>query len=341
MSLDMSSIEPQAEPARPAPPGGQGQRPRRRLISLTTARWLAGRVVTSLVAVYVVMSAVFLVTRLVSNPARRMLPLGSSQQQIDALNTKLGLGDPLAEQYVRFLGDLLRLDLGNSIWVHRPALQVALERLPATFTLVGTALLISLVVFVPLGILASRWPGSFTDRCVTGFSLAGLSMPQFWLGAIVVLVVGVKLGWLPTSGSGSPAHAVLPAVTFAFTMGGRLAQVTRTSFLDQAKMPYVAMARAKGFSTTYVLRRHVLRNALPSMLTIVSWDFARAVTSAAVVVEVVFAWPGFGSLVIESVQRQDFTVIQASVLVGAAVIVVINTISDILSSVIDPRVVKK
>lgn len=300
-------------------------------------RWLGGRLLTSIAAVFVVMSTVFLVTRLISNPAQRMLPLGASQAQIDALNAKLGLSDPLIVQYGHFLRDLLTLNLGDSIWYYQPALGVAIGRLPSTLALLTIALLISVVVFIPLGILASTKPGSRVDRLVTGLSLAGLSVPQFWLGAMLVLVFAVGLGWFPTSGSGSISHAILPAITLSLSLGGRLAQVTRTSFLDQGKMPYVTMARAKGFSETYILRKHVLRNALLPIITLISWDSARIVTGHAVIVEVVFARPGFGRLVIESVQRQDFTTIQACVFVGAIVIVTVNLITDIFARVVEPR----
>jgi peptide/nickel transport system permease protein len=335
---DLATVEPGPGSEFPAP--GPGRRHRvslPRWIDLGTIRWFAGRVVFGFTAVLVVMSAVFFVTRSTSNPARRMLPIGSSQEQIDALNAKLGLNDPLLVQYQHLLGDLFRLDLGDSIWEHRSALEVAIDRLPLTFTLVGLAFLISVVVFVPLGILASLRPGSILDRAVTALSLAGLSAPQFWLGAMLVLVFAVNLAWFPTSGSGSMKHAILPAVTLAFTMGGRLAQVTRTSFLDQAGSPYVTMARAKGFSTGYILRKHVFRNALLPILTIASWDTARAITGHAVVVEVVFAWPGFGRLIIDSVQRQDFPVIQACVFVGAVLIVFINTVTDVLNRIVEPR----
>ncbi|WP_459986723.1 ABC transporter permease [Nocardioides sp. AN3] len=329
-----------------APPAGPAPIPRRHVARTVwfdgaALRWTAGRLTSGVVAIFVVMSAVFFVTRLVSNPARRMLPLGSSQEQVDALNARLGLSDPLIEQYAHFIKDLLTLNFGDSIWEHRPAFDVALGRLPATFTLVGLAFLISVAVFVPLGVAASLRPGGLTDRLVTALSLAGLSLPQFWLGAMLVLIFAVRLHWLPTSGSGSLRCAILPAVTLAFTMGGRLAQVTKTTFLEQARMPYVSMARAKGFSTSYILRRHVLRNALLPMMTIASWDLARTITGHAVVVEVVFAWPGFGRLVIESVQRQDFTVIQVCVFVGAVVIVVVNTVRDVLTRIVEPRVVHK
>lgn len=337
MTIDTN--EPQAGAGIPAPPAATAPRSRGRRVDLATLRWLGGRLLTGLVAVWAVMTAVFLVTRSVSNPARRMLPIGSSQEQVDALNARLGLDDPLIQQYGHFLSDLLRLDLGNSIWEHRPALQMALERLPLTFTLIGLALVFSVVLFVPLGIYASMRPNSIHDRMVTAASLGGLSVPEFWLGSMLVLVFAVKLGWFPTSGSQSLIYGILPALTLAFSMGGRLAQVTRTSFLDQARMPYVQTARAKGFSETYILRKHMLRNAVLPIVSLASWDFARILTGAAVVVEVVFAWPGFGRLIIESVQRQDFPAIQACVFVGAVAIVVINIATDIVARIIDPRVV--
>ena len=307
------------------------------LLDNPTIRWLGGRLLTSVIAVAVVMTAVFLVTRLISDPARRMLPLGASQEQIDALNAALGLSDPLYVQYIHFLKDLVTLNLGESIWYHLPSLDVALGRLPSTLGLLAIALAISIAVFVPMGILASTRPGSLADRLVTGVSLAGLSVPQFWLGAMLVLVFSVGLGWFPTSGAGSLSHAILPAITLSLSLGGRLAQVTRTSFLDQGKMPYVTMARAKGFSYAYVLRKHVLRNALLPILTLISWDSARMITGHAVIVEVLFARPGFGRLVIESVKRQDFTQLQACVFVGAVVIVIVNIATDILARIVEPR----
>jgi peptide/nickel transport system permease protein len=292
---------------------------------------------TSLAAVFIVMTAVFLVTRLISNPAQRMLPVGSAQDRIDALNAKLGLSEPLLVQYGIFLRDMLTLNLGESIWYHQPALEVALSRLPSTFELLGYALLIAVTIFVPMGILASRRPGSKVDRAVTGVSLAGLSVPEFWFGAVLVLVFAVGLRWFPTSGTGTIMHVILPAVTLSLVLGGRLAAVTRTSFLDQRNMPYVTMANAKGFSSSYVLGKHVLRNALVPIVTLASWDSARVVTGQAVVVEVVFARPGFGRLIVESVQRQDFPTIQACVFVGAVLIVVMNVFTDIATRLIDPR----
>ena len=295
------------------------------------------RLASSLLAVFVVMSTVFLVTRLISNPAQRMLPLGASQAQIDALNAKLGLSEPLLVQYGRFLADLVTLNLGESLWYHQPALLVALSRLPSTLAVLALALAISIAIFVPLGILASLKPSSSIDRLVTGVSLAGLSVPEFWLGAMLVLAFAVDLNWLPTSGAGGFAHLVLPAVTLSLSLGGRLAQVTRTAFLDQGRLPYVAMARAKGFSQLYILRKHVLRNALLPILTLLSWDCARIITGSAVVVEVLFARAGFGRLIIESVQRQDFTTIQACVFIGAIVIVVVNLLTDLLAGLVEPR----
>lgn len=302
------------------------------------AQWVARRLAFAAFALFFVLTAVFLVTRATSDPARHMLSLDASEEQVAQLNAQLGLDRPLPEQYVDFIGDMVTFDFGESLWQRRSAGRVVLERLPATLLLVACAGLITVLVFVPLGVIASIRPGKRLDRFVTALSLIGLSTPQFWLGAILALFFAVNLGALPTSGSGTWTHLVLPSATLAVALGGRLAQVTRTSFIEQLEAPYVLAAQGKGFSLFYILRRHVLRNALPPILTLGAWDLARSITGHAVIVEVVFGYPGFGRLVISAVERDDFVLIQASVFVGAVIIVVINYMTDLLHHQIDRRV---
>jgi peptide/nickel transport system permease protein len=296
------------------------------------------RLFYGLLVMVLVTCTVFFVTRMLTDPVKVMLPLSASQEDYDRLESSLGLDKPLFQQFWNFVGGALRLDFGESFWQGTPALDIVLDRVPATFQLVSASMLLALVVFVPLGIVASLKPGSWLDRGLVSASLFGLSMPQFWLGAMLIYVFSVRLGWLPTSGSGSLRHLVLPAVTLALTSGGRIAQVTRSSMLDQLNRPYVTTLSAKGMGRSYVLFRHVLRNALLPIVTLVAYETAFALAGYAVIVETVFAWPGIGRLAIQAVTQRDIVLLQALVFVAALLVVIVNTLADLAYKSIDPRV---
>ena len=302
------------------------------------ARFLIRRAIYGVIVMLIVTFTVFFVTRMIADPARTMLPIHATEEQRDELRDALGLSDPLATQFVTFVGDLLRMDLGDSLWQRAPALDLVLDRLPATLYLTIAGTLLALVVFIPLGIAASVRPGSWLDRALVTISLVGLSMPQFWLGAMLILIFSVNLGWLPTSGNLETTSIILPAATLALTGGGRIAATTRSAVLDQLQAPYVTTARAKGFGSTYVLRRHVLRNAAVPIITITSWEITRTLAGYAVVVEMVFAWPGIGRLAIQSIQQDDIVLLQAVVFVTALIVVAMNVLSDVLYTFVDPRI---
>lgn len=300
-------------------------------------RFVLRRLGSGAVVMVSVTLTVFVVSRLIGDPVRLMLPVGASQEQQDAMRQSLGLDRPLLDQFLDYVTDILTLDFGTSIWQRVPAMGLVLDRLPATAQLVLSSVALALVLFVPLGMVAALRPGSLVDRALISVSLLGVSIPQFWLGAVLILVFSVQLGWLPTSGSGSWRHLVLPALTLALTSGGRIAQVARSSMIEQVNQPYVQASLLRGFSMGEVVRRQILRNALVPIITITAWEVAYATAGYAVVVETVFAWPGIGQLGIQAIDNRDLPLLQAVVFVGAALVVVVNVVADVLYRLVDPR----
>lgn len=319
-----------------APRRGKAPRPptrKRRLLRRSLSRLAAGVAV-----VFGVTTTVFVVTRMTGDPVRRLLPVGASPQAQHALRAALHLDDPVWTQYTKFLGDLAHLNFGDSLWQHTASLPLALGRLPASLELVTAGLGLSLVVFVPLGLISSLRPGSRLDRCVVALTLVGVSVPEFWVGAILILVFAVNLGWLPTSGSGSARHLVLPAVVLAIGVGARLAQITRSAAVEQLTSPYIVGLRSRGLTTSRIITRHVLRNILLPVLTVFFWEFGLILGSGAIVVENVFSYPGVGQLLVQAADREDIFLMQAIVFVGAIIVVVANIIADTLYTIVDPRV---
>jgi peptide/nickel transport system permease protein len=301
-------------------------------------RFVGRRLVSGALVVLIVSIVVFVISRVISDPTKLILPLGSTQEQRDALREQLGLNQSLIVQFWDFLKGLATLDFGDSVWQHEPAGPLVLDRLPATFLLVGAGVLLALLIAIPLGVTAALYAGGPIDRFVSALSLVGLSMPQFWLGSILIYVFALKLGWFPTFGKGGIDHLVLPALTIALPSGGRIAQVTRATLIDQLTGDYATVASAKGFNKVYVVTRHVLRNALIPIVTLAGWELTYGLAGYAVVVETVFAWPGFGYLAIQAIQRQDVYLIQAIVFVAALIVVVFNLLIDMSYALIDPRI---
>jgi peptide/nickel transport system permease protein len=301
-------------------------------------RFVGRRLVSGALVVFIVSIVVFVISRVISDPTKLILPLGSTQEQRDALREQLGLNQPLIAQFWDFLKGLATLDFGDSVWQHEPAGPLVLDRLPATFLLVGAGVLLALLIAIPLGVTAALYAGGPVDRLVSALSLVGLSMPQFWLGSILIYVFALKLGWFPTFGKGGIDHLILPALTIALPSGGRIAQVTRATLIDQLTGDYATVASAKGFNKVYVVTRHVLRNALIPIVTLAGWELTYGLAGYAVVVETVFAWPGFGYLAIQAIQRQDVYLIQAIVFMAALIVVVFNLLIDMSYALIDPRI---
>ncbi len=281
---------------------------------------------------------VFVATRMIGDPAQVMLPLSATDAQRAAFEQQFGLDRPLDAQFISFVGDLMRFDFGESLWQRRSALDVVLEKLPKTLELIGVGLLLATVVGIPLGALAAVRPDGLFDRIVVGLSLTGLSVPQFWLGLLLIMVFAVGLGWVPTFGSGSLAHMILPAITLAVPSMARIMMLVRSSVINELNQQYVRTAKARGMPFGRVLFQHAMRNALVPVLTLVGWEVISAWAGYTVVVETVFAWPGLGFTAMKAINHSDLFLLQAIVFVVAVGIVLVNIGLDVLFKLIDPRI---
>jgi peptide/nickel transport system permease protein len=295
--------------------------------------------VQGVVVVLCVTVIVFVVTRMVGDPVKFILPLEATQAERDARAAELGFDRPILTQFGDYLGDLSRLDFGESLWQRgRPTMDIVGEALPRTFQLVGAGMVLAVAVALPLGVLAATRPGTVTDRLLVTTSLLGLSVPQFWLGLILIIVFGVELGWLPTAGQGSFEHLVLPAVTLGLPAAGRLAMMIRSSMIDELNKQYVRTAKAKGMPMWRTVWVHAFRNGSIPLVTLLGWELIRALAGYTVVVETVFNWPGIGQTTIQAIQRQDLFLLQTIVLVIAVLVVVVNVLVDLLYKAVDPRI---
>lgn len=301
-------------------------------------RFAVRRILQGFVVIFGVTTVVFVVTRLIGDPVRMMLPMEATNEERDAFARELGFDRPIPTQFVDFLGDLVRFDFGDSLWQRRPALDIVLEHLPRTFSLVGAGMGLAIVLSLAMGLASALRPGSLLDRIMVTSSLAGLSIPEFWLGLLLIMVFGVQLGWFPTSGTGSFGHMVLPTVTLALPIAGRLAMMVRSTMIDELNRQWVRTARAKGMPFRRTVGVHALRNAAVPVVTLAGWELIRALAGYAVVVETVFAWPGIGFLALQAVSRQDLMLLQAIVFVVAVLVVVINVAIDVAYKAIDPRI---
>ena len=274
---------------------------------------------------------------MLGDPARLMLRPEATPEQVEAVRERLGLNDPLPEQFLRFMGGAIRGDFGDSIWQRAPALPIMLERLPNTLYLAGVTILVALPLAALLGIVSALRPGSIVDRSSTVVALAGVSIADFWLGLMLILFFAVNLGWLPTSGFGGPEYVILPALALMVRPLGRISQVIRSSMLDQLGQPYVTTARSKGLSERVVVTLHAMKNAAIPALTLIG-DETAALLNGAVVIETVFGWPGIGLLLIQAIERRDLPLIEACVFAIAVMIIVANLLVDLAYTFFDPRI---
>ena len=291
--------------------------------------------------IYVVLGVtivVFVVTRVIGDPVSAMLPMETSAAQRAAFAQQLGLDRPLYIQFIDFLADVAHLNLGESLWQHRPVTQIVFEKLPITLYLVGTAMALAIVLSIPLGIMAALKPGRIADRITVVLSLVGLSVPQFWLGVLLILLFTVDLRWLPTSGSGDVSHLILPALTLAVPAMTRILMVVRSSMMDELNTQHIKVAIAKGLPFRRVIGVHALRNIAIPVMTLAGWETVRALAGYSVVVEAVFAWPGLGLAAVQAIERQDLILLQGIVFYVAVMVVIINIGLDLAQKLVDPRV---
>ncbi len=280
---------------------------------------------------------VFVVTRMVGDPVKVMLPLEATAEQRAEFEKQLGLDRPIYIQFVDFMEGLARLDFGDSLWQRRPAMRIVFEKLPLTLELALMGIGLAFFLSIPLGIIAALRPGGASDRTTVFLSLIGLSVPQFWLGLLLIVVFAVQLGWLPTSGVDTPAHRIMPTITMALPALARLVMIVRSSMIDELNQQYVRTCFAKGISFYRVVGVHALRNAALPVVTLCGWELIRAVAGYSVVVETVFAWPGLGLTAIQAIEREDLILLQAIVFTVAILVVLINIVMDMVYKAIDPR----
>jgi len=301
-------------------------------------------IVSRLIQVFTVLLAVafvaFLLLHLSGDPAALLLPPGATREQVDAFRADMGFDQPFLQQFLHFLGRVVQGDFGQSWRFQQPVLPIVLERIPATVLLASTALVFSLVVAIPLGVLSAVKRDTAVDSASMVAALFGQSMPGFWVGIMLILIFAVTLGWLPTSGWTGPSSIILPTVTLGLALVGRNARLVRSTMLEVLGEDYVRAARAKGLREWRVILRHALKNALLPVVTLVGLEFG-LLLGGTVVVETVFAWPGIGLLSIQAVTGRDYPVVQAVILLSAVMFTLINLVVDLLYTRIDPRIALK
>jgi ABC-type dipeptide/oligopeptide/nickel transport system permease component len=281
---------------------------------------------------------VFVILRVVpGDPAKMLLPEGAPQSAVDELSRHLGLRKPLWIQYGIFLRSVVRGDFGQSFQYRAPAFRIVVERLPATIQLTLAAMTLTVLVGVPIGILAAVRRGTGYDYAGTVLAVLGQSLPNFWLGIMLILLFGVTLRWLPTSGFQGWSYLVLPSVTLAAFPTALVARLTRSSMLEILERDYIRTGRAKGLGERAVVLRHALKNATIPVLTVIGLQIG-TLLGGAVITESVFAWPGMGKLTVDAIFFRDFPVVQTILILSATIFVVINLIVDLLYTVLDPRI---
>jgi peptide/nickel transport system permease protein len=300
-------------------------------------RYVLRRLLQSILVVLAVLILVFVLARLTGDPTDLYLPLHATQEMRQSFREAHGLDGTIYTQLFLFVAGVARMDFGTSIWHSRPALEVVLERLPLTLELAVVTMLLSMTVAFVLGSVSAIRPLSLVDRLTSIISLVGVAMPNFWLALMLILLFAVRLGWLPTSGTGGLKYLILPVIVLAWGPIGAMAQVMRASLVEQLGATYVMTARAKGLSERHVMSRHILRNGLIPVITVAGVQFI-ALANGAVIVETVFGWPGIGKLTIDAIQRRDFAILQATVFVVAILVVVVNLLVDFIYAAVDPRI---
>ncbi len=282
--------------------------------------------------------AVFLVIQLIpGDPARMAAGPDASEADIAQIRINYGLDQPLPVQYAYYLGRLFQGDLGNSFRTLAPVTEGIARTFPATLELTIAGMGLALLIGVPIGIYAALHPRKTADRVVTSVAVLGISTPGFFLGLVLMYVFSLQLGWLPPTGRGTPAHLVLPAITLGLPYVATFSRLTRSTMLDVLSEDYIRTARAKGLPWRKVTYRHALRNAAIPIITVLGLDFGRLL-GGAVIVESVFAWPGMGRYMVEAIMARDMYVVQGTILVFAAAVVIVNLIVDLLYGLLDPRI---
>jgi peptide/nickel transport system permease protein len=302
-----------------------------------TARFLMARLLHAAFVVWAATFIVFFLIRLTGDPAALLAPPSSTEEDIELLRHQLGLDRSIVVQYLDYLMALARLDFGESIRFSRPAIDLILERLPATAELAGASIVLAVAVALPLGVLSAIRPGSAIDALARTFALLGQSIPVYWSGIMAIVLFSVTYRWFPVSGRDGLTSLVLPALTIALYLSAGIMRLVRSSMLEVLGQDYIKTALSKGITERAMVVRHALRNALLPVTTMIGLQVG-ILLSGAVITETVFAWPGLGQLSVQAVFARDFPLVQAIVLVTAAFLVLINLLVDVAYGYIDPRI---
>ncbi|MFZ0883552.1 MAG: nickel ABC transporter permease [Candidatus Acidiferrales bacterium] len=301
-------------------------------------RYISLRLLFALPALWLIVTMVFLLAHIVpGDPVAQMLGEGARADDLQQLRHALGLDMPIPVQYERYLKGVLHGNLGESFRFQQPVTKVILDHYPATLELAAVALGVCILIGIPAGVLAAHRRGERTDHAVGVLTLFGLSLPNFALGPVLMLVFSVLLGWLPVTGRGGISHLVLPAFTLGAALAAILTRMVRTSVIEELSADYVRTARAKGVSESGVLFRHALRNALIPILTILGLQFG-TLLAGTIVTETIFSWPGIGHLTVQAINARDYPLLQGCILLIAVSYVIVNLLTDMVYAVVDPRV---
>lgn len=301
------------------------------------SRYLVRRIFQIIPVLLIISFIVFALVFLAGDPVAMMLPDDAKPEDIAALRAALKLDRPFIVQYGNYLLNLLSGDFGTSFRYNQPALGLVLERLPATLTLAATSMVVAIMIAVPLGIWSATRRNTFVDVFITGTSVLGKAMPSFWLGIILILVVGVQLGFLPISGLESWKHYILPSITLGTSVSAEMTRLIRSNMLEILGQDFIRTARSKGVSNYSIIFKHSFKNILVPVITITFLQISTLV-SGALVTEVVFAWPGLGQLLVQAVNGRDMAIVQAGVFVVAFMVIILNLTADILYRLFDPRI---
>ena len=299
--------------------------------------YVLSRLGQTALVVFLSLTAVFGLVRLSGDPVLLFMPTDIQAKDVDEFRQRLGFNDPLAVQYARFLGGAVRGDFGESLRYRRDALGLVLERLPATLLLAATAVVLTLLIAIPLGVVSAVRRDTFVDHVGALATVLGQAVPGFWLGLMLIYLFAVQLRWLPTGGTGGLAHLVMPTTVLAAFFAARIARLTRSTVLEALGEDYVLTARAKGLAASRVIGKHALRNAAIPVVTLAGLEIGQLL-GGAVITETIFAWPGLGRLTVQALLNRDFPVVLAAVFVTSLTYTLINLAVDLAYGWLDPRV---
>ena len=295
------------------------------------------RILQAAVVTLITLSVVFVVGRVVGDPVRIVIGIEAEEVRVQQVRDQLGLNDPLSVQYWKFMTGALRGEMGISFWTRTPTMPMVLERLPATLYLGVVTALLAFPLAILLGAIAALKPHSWADRLINVTALGGVSIVEFWLALMLILVVAVQIGWFKTSGYGGAEYVILPALTLAYKPIGRISQMARSAIIDELRKPYIKAARAKGLSEKQVVFTHALKNAAIPIIT-TTGDEVATILNGAMVVETVFGWPGVGLLTINALSRRDLPLVEATVFVVTGMIIITNMLLDVAYTYLNPRI---